>query len=211
MLSQFITLSHKFDDDTYRTLLNKFATNMDMELSEFLTPKLISQINETYEVSQQNLFMVNDIARYLFNNAAGDRKFDKVREILTKNKLDAKKVQIFEECFNTNANEIYNHLKDNGIVNHNLVHEIKSEVLLPLSSSDLPIKQSQLMNDKLSFYFSEDVHNPKTVMNFKAKGNNDVSEQMEEFNFVFEKADLQTLFEETEIIKKKLDKLVASG
>ena len=69
------------------------------------------------------------------------------------------------------------------------------------------------MNDKLSFYFSEDVHNPKTVMNFKCKGNGGEGEGegLEEFNFVFEKADLQTLFEETEIIKKKLDRIVASG
>lgn len=80
MLSQFILLSHKFDDSTYRTLLTKFATNMDIALTEFLTPKLISQIHETYQVSLQNLFMVNDISKYLFNNAAGDRKFDKVRE-----------------------------------------------------------------------------------------------------------------------------------
>jgi hypothetical protein len=211
MLSQFITLSHKFDDSTYRTLLSKFATNMHLELTEFLTSKLISQIHETFAISPENLFMVNDIAKYLFNNAAGDRKFDKVRELLGLNKLSESKLKIFEECFNTNSQEIYNYLKDNGMVNHNLVHEIKSEVLLPLSSSDLPIKQSQLMNDKLSFYFSEDVHNPKTVMNFKCKGNNDAAERMEEFNFVFEKADLQTLFEETEIIKKKLDRIVASG
>ena len=211
MLGKFISIYERFDDNTAKTFVKKIATNMEQEITELLTPKQITQFLETYEIDAQALYLVNDMIKYLLNNAASGKSFDNIKELLIKNNLTNDKIAILEECFQENANDIFSYMKDNGIVNHNLVHEIKSEVILPLSGSTLPINEMQQMNNKLSYYFSEDVHNPKTIMNFKIKGNNEASEHLEEFNFMIDKADQQLLFEETELIKEKLDTLVSLG
>ena len=83
---------------------------------------------------------------------------------------------------------------------------MKTETVLPLSSSELPILKNQTMSDRVSFAYSEDCHNPVTYMHFAVKGNNDNVEN--HFQFKIEKKELQTLFEECEVIKNKIDKLV---
>ena len=204
MLGNYIKAVEKLEDENFEQLLTKMATNIDKELSEQLTDQIKFRLMEEYEMDYNELQLINDITKYLFNNAASAKKFDKIAEILTTNLMSPSKIQIFSKVFQDNAELIFQNLQDNGVVNQNQLHNLTTEVLIPLSSSNLPIQQSQMLNDKLSFYYSEDVQNPKTMMKFQTKGNNDSMENLQEFSFQLEKAELQSLFEETEIIKKKL-------
>ena len=97
MIKNFIDTVSKIEVETLKSLIDKISSNMDKELSEQLSEKQKKGLMSNYNIDSNSIHLITDITKYIFNNAASDKKFDKGRKLLSVNKMKDEIIDIFEE------------------------------------------------------------------------------------------------------------------
>jgi len=179
------------------------------------TDKEQEKFLKVFAISEGELTNVINALYFIIIQAAFERNFKPIEIQLVSAGIQGPQLQALQEAWTENGAAYVNRIKEKPIAVGNILDDMKWSLYVPFQEGRLPVKEKfnvsapteKFKLENLDSLYSNDARNPITLLNFEIKNLSEDGGKNENFAVKLNKADVQKVFEQLEVIQKNIDGL----
>lgn len=212
-LAEAVQLLNKIEPEKLAAVFSRILTQNTADISKLFSEREKEKFIKLFSMTEESFINVINAIYFLSLQAAFDKNFKVAENQLLLLGLSNEHIREMQAIWTDNAGVFVNNIKEKPIAQDKVLQSFSWSIKVPFQEGRLPIQEKVKFRESgdleptdFENLYGDDVRNPAAFVTFVV-GDSSSTGKKEDFVVKMNKADIQEVFDQLELIQTKIDTL----